>query len=140
MEESGADLVLIVEDTDEIRSLLKELLEKEGYEVVTAENGEVGLKMIKSVARPCLILLDVMMPIMNGPEFLHALEKSPLHHLLATIPVVITSAGTFPSDLEPELTQGFLKKPLNIEVLLQTVARYCRKKSHNDSFVRGERR
>lgn len=121
--------MLIVEDDDGIRSTLKALLEMEGYEVAVAENGEIGLHMLKTIARPCLILLDVMMPVMNGLEFLDIVKTSPLHHMLATIPVVVTSAGTEPSDARPELTHGFLKKPLEIDMLLKTVSRFCSKRT-----------
>lgn len=127
-DELKADLVLVVEDDDGIRSTLKALLEMEGYEVAVAENGEIGFRMLKTITRPCLILLDVMMPVMNGLEFLDIMKTSPLHHMLATIPVIVVSAGMESSDVRPELTHGFLKKPLDIDVLLKTVARFCRKR------------
>src|SRR5690606_28206772 len=81
--------ILVVEDDADIREVLREVLEVEGFTVRTADNGKVGLEALEEIGRPCLILLDLMMPVMNGLEFLAALRarsapRSP--------PVVIVSA------------------------------------------------
>jgi CheY-like chemotaxis protein len=112
--------VLIVEDDRDIRESLQEILEFEGYEVLTATNGKEGVEALSRMPRPCLILLDLMMPVMNGWQFLEA-QKS--NHCLATIPVVVVSAVS-----ERDKAAGaaaFIKKPVDLESLLKTVEKYC---------------
>src|SRR4051812_25195654 len=63
--------VLVVEDDASIRELLTELLETESYHVITAQNGADALALFeRKIVHPCLILLDLMMPVMDGPTFL----------------------------------------------------------------------
>src|SRR4051812_46327475 len=62
--------ILIVEDDVDIRDSLRQLLEDEGFSVLTAGNGREGLERLKSMSQPCLILLDLLMPVMDGREFL----------------------------------------------------------------------
>ena len=68
--------VVIAEDEALIRLDLKEMLEEEGYVGHTAENGQVALELLQVIARPCLILLDLMMPVMSGAEFLSHLRQA----------------------------------------------------------------
>jgi len=79
--------VLIVDDDEEFRSVLGELLEAEGCTVYTAEDGKRALDVLR-VVTPDLVLVDLMMPVMNGWEFCAAIERS---SSLADIPVVILS-------------------------------------------------
>ncbi len=58
--------ILVVEDDAGIREALRMILELEGYNIREASNGKEGLEVLKSMPRPCLILLDLMMPIMDG--------------------------------------------------------------------------
>lgn len=114
--------VLVVEDDLDIRETFQQLLEIEGYRVLTAGNGQEGIDVLKRADElPCLILLDLMMPVMNGWEFLEVQKSDPK---IARIPVVVvTAAGK-----EKERTvsaAGFLKKPIELDTLLATVARYC---------------
>src|SRR5262245_41874314 len=84
-------LVLIVDDDQDIRDTLGGVLTEEGYRVVGAANGQEALDYLKDGERPCLILLDLMMPVMDGWQFLKQQGMSPS---LAEIPVVvITAAG-----------------------------------------------
>jgi CheY-like chemotaxis protein len=99
--------VLIVEDDDSIRDTLKILLEDEGYSVVTAANGREGIERLKSCARPALIILDLMMPVMSGWEFLKARNQEELG--MADIPVITVSAGA--SATPPAGASAFIKKP-----------------------------
>jgi CheY-like chemotaxis protein len=78
--------VLIVEDDEAIRETLRELLEFEGFEVATAANGREAVSQLQRTERPCLILLDLMMPVMNGWEFLRKRRED---LTIATIPVVV---------------------------------------------------
>ena len=68
--------IAIIEDDQAISQMYRMKFENEGYEVETAENGEVGLELIKKM-KPDIILLDVMMPIMNGDEMLAKLRNEP---------------------------------------------------------------
>lgn len=116
--------VLIVEDDESIRTILKEILENEGYEVFTAENGKVGIEVLQKIARPCLILLDFLMPVMNGKEFMEAKRQD---DLIAPIPVVLVSA--FEDRSKDIGAQGFVKKPIDFDCLLRFLEKYCHRKN-----------
>jgi CheY-like chemotaxis protein len=82
--------ILVVDDEAEIRQLISAVLTEEGYTVAQATNGREALAYLRAAPTlPCVILLDLMMPIMNGWEFLRARQNYPL---LATIPTVAISA------------------------------------------------
>ena len=109
--------VLVVEDDDDIRSLLAELLEEEGYEVVSAADGRQGLDRAHE-RPPDLILLDLMMPVMNGWEFREEQRRDPV---LAGVPVVVVSAAARASiDASQVLT-----KPFSVDDLLEAVERHA---------------
>jgi CheY-like chemotaxis protein len=112
--------VLIVEDDQDIRESLQELLKLEGYEVSTAINGQEAVKKLSSMKRPCLILLDLMMPVMNGWEFL-AIRKN--MDVIATIPVVVVSAVAEKNQASD--VNEFVKKPVDLDSLVKVVSRYC---------------
>lgn len=113
--------ILIIEDDYDIRETFKQLLELEGYEVMTAANGKEGLETLKRMQRPCVILLDLMMPVMNGWEFLNAQKNDPA---LADIPVVVVTAAG--KDKEKSVdAAGYIKKPVELQALLDTVKQYC---------------
>jgi CheY-like chemotaxis protein len=114
--------VLIVEDDHDIRVSVRYTLEDQGYVVLTVTNGRSALELLEEVAPPpVLILLDLMLPIMDGWEFASQL-RTRAH--LATIPIAVISAF----DSAPALpgAVAFLKKPFSPEALLQLVARYDR--------------
>jgi CheY-like chemotaxis protein len=121
--------VLIVEDDESIRLILKEILEDEGYEVFTAENGKVGIDFLKKFTRPCLILLDFMMPVMDGKEFMEAKRQD---DLIAPIPVVLVSA--FEDRSRDIGAQGFVKKPIDFDCLLKFLDKYCHRKKDFSNF------
>lgn len=110
--------VLVVEDDRDIRWALTEGLQAEGYQVVTARDGREGLDMIRREPRPHLVLLDFMMPIMTGREFLDHLLAD---QTLKEIPVVVVSAtaGSFSTQGAREV----LRKPFDLDKLLGVVAR-----------------
>jgi CheY-like chemotaxis protein len=111
---SGAKRVLVVDDDREIRELLVELLSTEGYEVSAVSDGRRALAEARA-RRPDVILLDLMMPIMNGWEF----REAQLEDLqLASVPVVIVSAFDVTLDVA-----AVLRKPFQIEQVLSTVQR-----------------
>jgi CheY-like chemotaxis protein len=114
--------VLVVEDDREIRESVVDVLEAEGYRVVSAPNGKEGLARLREMEKPCLILLDLMMPVMSGGEFLGLVRKD---EALAAIPVVIVSAWPNETAQLAGATQGYVKKPIALETLLATVSRFC---------------
>lgn len=117
--------VLIVEDDVDIRDTLSELLQLEGYAVLVAENGQQALDHLAVMARPCLILLDLMMPVMNGWDFLKELRAHAQNDILATIPVVIISAAGESAQSARKISQGFIKKPIDLDCLLREVKQHC---------------
>ena len=100
---------------------LQDVLEDEGYSTVVAANGREALERLRALTPPCLILLDLMMPVMSGREFLAALRED---GVLAPIPVVVVTAWPTEAQATPGV-QGFVKKPIDVEVLLDLVRRYC---------------
>lgn len=110
----------MVEDDHDIRFALRAALEFEGYTVHVATNGKEALAILPNIQPLNLILLDQNMPIMSGAEFLVEKNKSAA---LAEIPVVILSAV---SNLPvPHGVKEFLRKPVELDLLLDTVQRYC---------------
>ena len=112
--------ILLIEDEVDIRTILKEALEWEGYRVYTASNGKEGLEMLPEMPAPSLILVDLMMPVMNGWEFADALET---YRAYADIPIVTLSAF---SDPEKRIrVNGSIKKPVDLDVLFALVRKHC---------------
>jgi CheY-like chemotaxis protein len=113
--------VLIVEDDDDLREMMAQLLALEGFGSETAANGREALEYLSKGDFPEVILLDLMMPVMDGWEFRRRQQNDPL---LAAVPVVVLSAldTTRASDLRGT---AFLGKPLDFDRLLQLVRRYC---------------
>ncbi|WP_438035234.1 response regulator [Sorangium sp. So ce204] len=114
------DGVLIVDDDSGFRAVVEELLQACGYEVVCAENGAVALDLLRRGLRPGIILLDLMMPEINGWEFLALKRREPA---LADIPVAILSGV---DALEAKAATldvcALLKKPIDLDALLAVVA------------------
>ena len=114
--------LLLVEDDLDISETLKLILESEGYTVVGCLNGKLALDWLSQTQRPpFLILLDLMMPVMNGYEFLE--KKSELSYPLRDIPVIVLSAMNH-SSTPSEQVQAYLRKPVDIHFLLNTVKRF----------------
>ncbi|WP_224247444.1 response regulator [Hyalangium gracile] len=116
--------VLVVEDDLEIRESVMEILEEHGYEPVGAENGLEALDRLREPGPPpCLIMLDLMLPRMDGKEFR---QEQLRHPELAHIPVVVVSAFRDAT----QLVQGMhvaevLRKPFKPEQLIDVARRYC---------------
>jgi CheY-like chemotaxis protein len=113
--------VLIVEDDNDIRESLVDLVELEGCAVLQATNGKEALELLK-VERPCLILLDLFMPIMSGFEFLSARSHD---YTIATIPVVVVSAVAEEAQQKTENVAAYIKKPLDLDSILSVVRKFC---------------
>lgn len=118
---SDVKIVLLVEDDEDIRDLYCTVLRRHGYEVHEADNGATALQVLERFhSDPCLVLLDLMMPVMSGPELLQILHES---QRLASLPVVALSAGGQPSDA-PRATK-FIRKPVDPNLLLAVVREFC---------------
>jgi CheY-like chemotaxis protein len=117
--------VLVVDDDYAIREMLIEVLEDAGYQVTSAENGQQAMALLQEApALPCVILLDLMMPVMSGWAFREAQQSDPK---LASIPVVVLSARPgLQHDVFMTTVSEFLQKPVDISHLLRIVERYCR--------------
>ncbi len=111
--------VLIVEDEEDIRAAVAEILEDEGFEVVIATNGREALDELKHMGRPTLIVLDLMMPVMNGHEFLASIRDTPK---LNAVPVLVLTAVATEA---PPGARDMLRKPFIVEELLEAVQRVC---------------
>ena len=98
------------------------LLEHEGYQVETASNGQEALTYLKTHEHPCLILLDMIMPLMNGRQLLSALRRN---DTLAPLPVVVVSATPDDALDIRSNAQGVIRKPIDIDLLLSFVKKYC---------------
>ena len=113
--------VLVVEDDDAILDSLSTVLREEGFQVYQATNGLEALRMLQSnQIRPNLILLDMVMPLMSGAEFLAALEKE---STLSDVPVALLSAARVET-ISP-LAVASLAKPVEIDELLEVVHRFA---------------
>jgi CheY-like chemotaxis protein len=118
---AAAPLILVVDDDTAIRDSLSELLEDEGYKVAAVENGQEALDYLRHRGVPCVILLDLMMPVMDGFEFIVAQQADPA---LAGIPVVVITAAGEAKARGVRATQ-VLPKPLRADQLIAAVKRFC---------------
>lgn len=116
-------VVLIIDDDRDTRESLAEALADHGLPIVTAANGEEGIRMALH-HRPRLILLDLMMPVMSGWDVRPAMKRIPE---LRDIPVVVLSGV---DDVHHQVTyldvDGYLRKPIDLKILLEVVKGYCR--------------
>lgn len=120
--DNGTKTILVVEDDFTIREALKEALEFEGYSVVTAENGQEGLEKIRETPKPCLVLLDLIMPVMGGRAFLDAVLADVT---IAPIPVLMVAAQANSESCVG--TTAFMKKPPDLDLLMKLVAQHVAK-------------
>jgi CheY-like chemotaxis protein len=114
--------VLIVEDDLDTREMLGRFLELEGFKVETAENGKRALERLGSGVGACVILLDLMMPVMDGWQFR---QEQIRNSALADIPVIVVSAAGR-ERLEKIQADAYLSKPVDLDELLGCVTQFCR--------------
>ena len=118
--------ILVVEDEKDLVELIKYNLEKEGFQVISASNGEEGLKMVGR-KRPALVLLDLMLPVIDGLEVCRRIKKDPQ---TAPIPVVILTVKDAESDIVSGLEVGaddYITKPFSPRVLIARVRAILRR-------------
>jgi hypothetical protein len=117
--------ILLVEDTDVVVQLISEFLQYKGYEMILAHNGLEGVQMAAQ-ERPDLILMDVMMPIMDGLEATQNIRKD---KTLQGIPIIALTALAMSGDSERCLAAGmndYLSKPLHMQDLADMIEKYLR--------------
>jgi CheY-like chemotaxis protein len=116
-----SDEIMVVEDEDEARDVLLQILEFEGFLVRGFANGAEALDYLQAGASPCLIVLDVVMPVMDGRKFRAAILENPAW---AKIPTIVVTA------LEPSVARDLsaikvLRKPVDVDALLSVVRQNC---------------
>ncbi len=110
--------ILLVEDDEITRGAIKMVLEWEGYRVDCAANGREALDYLRQKAHPALILLDMMMPVLDGEQFRQEQQRDPD---LADIPVVVVSALEAAALLD---AAGHVRKPFQVEELLAAIRQH----------------
>lgn len=119
--------ILVVEDEKDIRELIRFNLQKEGYEAISAEDANEALLILRNNVGVDLILLDLMLPGLQGEEFLRLLKSE---KRFATIPVIIITAKSGEKTMVDNLNAGaddFLTKPFSIKVLMAKVKAVLRR-------------
>jgi len=111
--------VLLVEDEDDLRESMRDALELNGYAVVAAHDGQEALEALDRIEHVCLVLLDLLMPGMNGWEFFAKLRARPEHD---DVPVVVNTSA--PSRAPAGVTR-VIQKPVELARLLSVVREYC---------------
>jgi len=111
--------VLVVDDDSGIRDSLAACLEAEGFRVATAANGAIGLEEVQ-VARPDVVIVDLIMPVMNGQQFVARLREDPA---TAGLPVVLMTGATPRPGLPLPVADALLPKPFELDELVAVVRR-----------------
>jgi len=114
--------VLVVDDDDDTRNCVVGLLVDEGYDVRGSSGGRDALAVLRGGYDPDLVLLDLMMPDMSGWELLDELAKEPE---LAALPIVLFTAAGDPVLSGVKLTKPMVRKPIDVDLLLEMVRTYC---------------
>lgn len=115
--------ILLVEDDFDVRDMMTFFLESEGYRVTAAANGQEAIDYLKKGQTPRLIMLDLMMPVMNGWEFRQQQQQDPR---LSQIPVVVISADSNVREKANRLgASNYLAKPIEFDVLLKVIKSLC---------------
>jgi CheY-like chemotaxis protein len=118
----SAPCVLVVDDDDSIREAMSELLVDAGHDVASVANGKAALEYLRQAPQPpCVILLDLMMPVMDGETFRREQLADPA---LKSIPVVLLTAAGRTAAARVS-ADGVLLKPVTLEDALAAIARHC---------------
>ncbi|MBC7692421.1 MAG: response regulator [Methylotenera sp.] len=127
MAHSKCPKIFVIEDDRDIREAFVSILESEGYGVESFADGQKAIDRLYTAPEPCLILLDMMMPIMNGEEFMEHFHKLPA--TILPIPVFLVSATSNAKHSGKMGCKGFVKKPIDLNALLMMVGEFCKKNS-----------
>jgi len=121
------DPVLVVEDNDDARQFVTVCLEHGGYHVAGAINGQDALDKIDAGLRPCLILLDMMMPVMDGATFAGRLGAMADNSLASTPIVLLTGVHDVDSAQRRAHALDVIRKPIEIDEVIDIVGTHCRR-------------
>ena len=121
---TGCRQILIVEDEPDARETLKDLLEMEGFAAAGAANGKEAFAWLAEHGPPCMILLDLMMPVMNGWQFLELLQAQRKDVHEGSKVVVVSAAADVGLNLQ-HLGCDLMKKPIDLERLYTLVRAHC---------------
>lgn len=113
--------VLVIDDEPDLRELYSVTLREAGHEVLTASNGAEGLGILQR-ERLDIVLVDLMMPVMDGYEFLQHLRRMPEHRGTPAVVVSAVATGGFSQKLG---ASGFVAKPFDVDELISVVERYA---------------
>jgi CheY-like chemotaxis protein len=119
--EQAQPIVLVIEDDESLRKLLRFIIEYHGCQVLDAANGVDALIQLSQTDLPNLILLDMMMPVMNGWQFFAMIKAEPKYK---NIPVVIMTAYSKSEISIPE--NEIVQKPIGVSVIYALIHKYCR--------------
>ena len=115
--------ILVIEDDEFSRELVRYLLDRQGYAVLEAADGRTGLDLALN-AHPDLVLCDLQMPVLNGYEVVQRLRSNPLWQV---VPVIAVTAFSMPGDRDIALAAGFdnyLTKPITPEIFVQRITAF----------------
>jgi CheY-like chemotaxis protein len=113
--------ILVVDDDADIREVLREVLMESGHEVMTASNGLEALQILRDGWSPCMVLLDLMMPVMDGYLFLEARKNDPI---LLSIPITVITAGR-QVDVTRLEDATLVSKPIRLPALMALIEKNC---------------
>ena len=116
--------IMLVEDDADIRDVMREYLEHRDYTVVSADHGAMAMELLEKGTIPKLILLDLMMPVMDGKEFLTAKRDS--RPDIKAVPVMLLTAAGSVIALEPGDAVGFVSKPVAIKTFEELLKHHVR--------------
>jgi CheY-like chemotaxis protein len=114
-------MVLIVDDDEDLRDSVRDILHRRGYEVGTAADGQAALQILKTTAKHvCIVLLDLVMPIMDGWQFLAAVRAQ---SSLSSVPIVVVSGHA--ATHAPSGVDRVVRKPIDLSELFSVVEKHC---------------
>src|SRR5262249_41279306 len=124
--------ILVVEDDQDLGDAVSQSLEDAGYGVSVAANGAIAMSTLKEPDDlPCVILLDLMIPVMDGENFMLEMRRDP--RLPALPVIVLTADGCAPAKATALGARDGLRKPIELDELLATVSKYCDPSKHNEA-------
>lgn len=121
---AASKVVLVVEDDPDIREVLEEMLDAGGHRVLTASNGREALAVLDRVTAPCLVLLDLMMPVMSGFAFLEELTRRPDKERVNVL--LISANAQVEQVARGKGVVGFVRKPFDLDDVLALVDDHAR--------------
>jgi CheY-like chemotaxis protein len=122
MPSSAEHTLVLVEDDPEARNSLAQILELEGFSVMSFANGAEALEYLTQRPPPCLVLMDIQMPLMDGAQLRAAMLRD---RRLAAVPVFVITAVESSVAAARIPTQRVFRKPLDLDNLLRALQQYC---------------